>query len=497
MTATQDTAPPSERRSRALTGFVATILLTSFVAATYGFGFYLFSQIVTDMRHDLGFDYTVVGTVTAGGQLGFLLFAMLGTWLSNRIGGGQVAIGSAALCGLCLVLIPVTDSIVFIGILLAVLGGTAASVYVPLVEIVGRVIDYRHRGKVLGLISSGTSYGVFINSVLVPPFIGDGNNWRGLWYSVGFGTLMVTLVATLVFWKLGLFRPDPAQAPADDADDASRSGAGEGNSAKAGWRMVLVRWVVIIWVMKFLNGFACMPYQNYLSPYLREGEGFSIDFASQVWGVIGFIGMIAGFAVGWLSDKIGVRAALLGCYVSFFLSTVLLIVAPVGIFPIISGVLFALAFYPIYGLVPAYVSKTARGAAATVIFGVTNVTQGVGGIVGNYAAGALKNLTGDFMWYYVVIAVATVALGLLTIQLPREGSDEAALTPGPQQRGTGDDAEAAEAAEADASGQAGDARPGHPSPAAAPAPAATTPPVSLPEPVPAAKPGRAPSEVAR
>ncbi|MEU8887458.1 MFS transporter [Streptomyces sp. NPDC048442] len=421
------------KRSHTIAGFATTVLLTSFVAATYGFGFYLFAQLVTDMRKDLGFDYTVVGTITAAGQLGFLVFALLGTWLSTRIGGGQVVIGSVALCGLCLVLLPVTNSIVLIAVLLTIMGGTAASVYVPLVEIVGRVIDYRHRGKVLGLVSSGTSYGVFVNSLLVPGFVQD-DNWQGLWYSVGFGTLMVTAVAAFTFHRLGLFRPEKAETPGtpDDGPGAGgRTPEGDStvkdNSARAGWRMVLVRWVVIVWIIKFLNGFACMPFQNYLSPYLREGLGFDIDFAAQVWGTIGVIGMFAGFAVGWLSDRIGVRASLVMCYSLFFTSSVLLVLAPVGFLPMVSGVLFALAFYPIYGLVPAYVSKSASGAAATVIFGVTNVTQGLGGIVGNYTAGFLKNVTGDFMWYYVVVAVVAVILGFLTLQLPREGSAESAI----------------------------------------------------------------------
>ncbi|MFR9798220.1 MFS transporter [Streptomyces sp. MS06] len=413
------TSAPTNR-SHVIAGFVITALLTSFVAATYGFGFYLFAQIVTDMRRDLGFGYTVVGTVTAAGQLGFLLFALLGTWLSTRVGGGQVTIGSAALCGLCLVAIPMTDSIVVIGVLLAVMGGTAASVYVPLVEIVGRVIDYEHRGKVLGLISSGTSYGVFVNSLLVPSFVGAGN-WRGLWFCVGLGTLTATSIAAFAFFRVGLFRPSDGPRTAV-ADRAARD-----DSAGAGWRMILVRWVVIVWVMKFLNGFACMPFQNYLSPYLREGLGFDIDFAAQVWGVIGVIGMGAGFAVGWLSDRIGVRTSLVLCYGMFFVSAALLVLAPVGYLPLVSGVLFALAFYPIYGLVPAYVSKSASGAAATVIFGVTNVTQGLGGIAGNYTAGLLKSWTGDFMWYYVVIAATTVVLGTLTLQLPREGSPESAV----------------------------------------------------------------------
>ncbi|MHC0430288.1 MFS transporter [Streptomyces sp. O3] len=444
-----------------LVGFAVTVLLTSFVAATYGFGFYLFSQLVTDMRHDIGFGYTVVGTITAAGQLGFLLFALFGTWLSNRFGGAQVTIGSVLLCGLCLVLVPVTDNIVVIGFLLTILGGTAASVYVPLVEIVGRVIAYEHRGKVLGLISSGTSYGVFINSILVPPFVSD-DNWQGLWYSVGAGTLMVTAIATFTFWRVGLFRPDGAenaQSTTGAGRDAATERQARKDSAKAGWRMVLVRWVVIIWVMKFLNGFACMPFQNYLSPYLREELGFDINFAAQVWGIVGVIGMGAGFAVGWLSDRIGVRAALLMCYASFFLSAVLLVLAPVGYLPLVSGVLFALAFYPIYGLVPAYVSKMAKGAAATVIFGVTNVTQGVGGIAGNYAAGMLKNATGSFMWYYVLIAATTVVLGLLTLQLPREGATEATIGADTPQHS--DDADQVLAA---------GARP-EPAPAPAPAPA--------------------------
>ncbi|MEU6131141.1 MFS transporter [Saccharopolyspora sp. NPDC047091] len=412
MNASTHSAAPAKRSP--LVGFVVTVLLTSFVAATYGFGFYLFSQIVTDMRLELGFGFTAVGTITAAGQLGFLVFALLGTWLSTRIGGGWMTLGSAVLCGLCLVLVPVTDDIVVIGVLLTILGGTAASVYVPLVEIVGRIINYEHRGKVLGLISSGTSYGVFINSMLVPSFVSD-DNWRGLWYAVGSGTLMVTAVATFTFWRIGILSGTADESTVD-------SGGDRAESARAGWKMVLVRWVVIVWIMKFLNGFASMPFQNYFSPYLREDLGFDIGFASTAWGVIGVVGMVSGFAVGWLSDKIGVRAALVLCYSCFFVAAVILVVAPVGFLPIASGVLFGLAFYPIYGLVPAYVAKTASGAAATIIFGVTNVTQGVGGIAGNYLAGALKNLTGGFMWYYVVIAVTTVVLGFLTLQLPREGS---------------------------------------------------------------------------
>lgn len=406
-------AEPAGSASNALAGVLITVLLTSFVASTYGFGFYLFSQLVPDMCADLGFDIRVVGTITAAGQLGFLAFAVAGAWLAPRIGGGQVVIGSVALCALCLMLLPMTDSILLIGLLLTILGGTAASVYVPMVEIVSRVIGYAHRGKVLGLVSSGTSYGVFVNSLLVPIFVVAGD-WRGVWLTVGAGTFVVTLIATVTFWKLGLFRRPPAPA----------AGAARGGGFIAGIGAALVPWVLIIWAITFLNGFSTLPFQNYLSPYLREELGFSVETAAFVWGVIGFIGMFAGFVVGWMSDKTGVRLALVLTYLCVVAAATILVVAPTESLVVAAGVLFAVAFYPIFGLVPAYVAKTAEGAQATIVFGIANVTLGIGGMVGNYAFGLVASLTGTFTWIYVAIALAAGLLAILSMVLPAEGADD-------------------------------------------------------------------------
>ena len=402
--------PPTSTASSPWPSLLITVLLTGFIAATYGFGIYLFSQLVTDMRADLGFDYRAVGLITAAGQLGFLLFAMAGAWLAPRLGGGVVVIGSVALCGACLLALPTTDDILIIGALLTVLGGAAASVWVPMVEIVARSIAYRHRGKVLGLASSGTSYGVFINSLLVPMFVINGN-WRGVWVAVGAGTLAMTVFAVLVFWRLGLLRREPRSAPA--------SGMPVGRTSL---RTVIAPWVLIIWAMTLLNGLATLPFQNYLSPYLREELGLGVELAAWVWGAIGFIGMFAGFVVGWLADRTGVRAALLFAYTCLLLAALTLAIAPSGVLPMAAGVLFAIAFYPIFGLVPAYVAKTADGGTATVIFAVANVTLGIGGMSGNYLAGMAKNLSGTFVWTYVAVAVCAAALGVLTALLPREGA---------------------------------------------------------------------------
>lgn len=401
-------------------GIAIAILLTSVTAATYGFGVYLFPQLVSDMRQDLHFDFAVVGTITAAGQGCYILFSLGGTWLARRIGGSQVLIGSLGFCGLFLLMIPLTSNIWLIGLLLALMGGLTASVWVPMAEIIALTIAWKNRGKVLSMISSGTSYGVFINSLLVPVLV-VGGQWQTIWYVVGGGTLVLTLIALLVFRNMGLFF-HPSRTESDDTPAAATL-AERSQRWLTGIRSVIAPWVVVIWLLTFVGGFCAMPFQNYLSPYLMEEVGISTSLASHIWGTIGFTGMFSGFCLGWLADKTGVRMTLRFSYLCLFLAGVLLVTLPTGYYLFAASILFALAFYPIFGLIPAYTAKkvqNADGGTITIIFGVSNVTLGLGGMLGNLIGGMLKQSTGSFFWTYVVVIVAALALALLSLMLPSE-----------------------------------------------------------------------------
>lgn len=390
------------------------LLLTGLVAATYGFGIYLFAQLVPDMRASLGFDIAYVGTITAAGQAGFLASALLAAWLTPRVGGGWMIFGSGAVCALALLLMPLAQNVVLIGLLLTVLAGTAATVFVPMVDVIARAVPYQYRGMAMGLVSSGTSYGVFINSLLVPLYAPQGE-WRTVWWIVGLITVVLVAGVFLVFKRARLFM----------RNDESAS---EGAPRKGVLREALQGWVYKVWSMNFLIGFSTFPFQNYLSSYLRTELHFAVEYTAQIWASIGFVGMFSGLALGALSDRIGLRAAMLMVYVCVATAAVILVVAPTGYWPLVAGVVFAVAFYPIFGLIPAYVSKMARGAAlAVTIFGIANIMQGVGGMLGNYCAGLLASMSGSFVAVYSVIAGVAVVLAVLTACLPNErGSRQAA-----------------------------------------------------------------------
>ncbi len=113
--------------------------------------------------------------------------------------------------------------------------------------------------------------------------------------------------------------------------------------------------------------------------------------------MIGFVGMFAGLVVSWLSDRTGLRTAMLLVYGCVVTAALIFVLHPYGYWPSVAAGLFSTAFYPVFDLIPAYASKLASSSAMAVsIFGVANVMQGSGGMLGNYGAGLLASYSGSF-----------------------------------------------------------------------------------------------------
>jgi MFS family permease len=397
----------NEGAPASLSSAATVAVLVACVAACYGFGLSLFPQIVPDMRADLGFDYVFVGTTTALVQFSTVVFAILAAWFSPRVGAAQVVIASVTLCSLCLLAIPLSGNTLVVGALLALIGGSGASTFVPMINLVSRTVSPGHRGFVMSVVSSAPAYGVVVNSLLVPNFAGAGH-WQTVWYIVGSITALLVLIAIFTFHRAGLFAKQRGDAEANEL------------SKDRGGIRAAMPWVLLIWALSFFNGLSPYPYLGFLSPYLREELGYSVSYAGWLWGMTGIVGIFAGFLAGAISSRVGTRAAILFCYVNFLVAGLLMFLAPTPALAILAGALFSLGFYPIYGLLPAYVSHRTSAVAAVTIFGISTVVQGIGGASGNYLGGMIKSASDSFSGIYLAFAAAGAFSIILTITLPRQ-----------------------------------------------------------------------------
>lgn len=394
-----------------------TLFFTAFVAVTYGFGIYLFASLVAEMRQDLGFDYTTVGLVTGIAQVGFLVAALLSGVLSPVIGAMRLILGALAMTAVSLLVMWQLSGTPMLGLLLTVMGAGAAAVWVPMVAVCQQAIPPRHQAKALGLMSSGTSYGVFLNGVIVPPLVAAAG-WRSVWLAVAILSLLLFIAGWLRLRRL-------RETATESATTETKHSTPQPHRFRDRLNEVLQPLGLLLIVTMFLNGFTCMPFQTYLVPLMREDLGWPVDISARVWSLIGGVGMVGGFALGWLADRISVKWAMLLTYLLLAAAAATILamshlLPPIPAMMHLAGVLFGLAFYAIFGLVPAYVSAVYRGETATLLFGIGNIALGLGGLLGNLAGGYAKSLMGSFTPVYGVITAAALLLVLLALVTPNE-----------------------------------------------------------------------------
>lgn len=379
------------------------LVCAAIIVSTFGFGVYLFSAIASDMRSDLGFSYTTVGTIIAVAQFGFLGASIFSSMLVPRLGAIPVVLGSTLICGLGLLLLGVVSSPWMIGAILTVLAACAASTWTPMVGLVAEHIDFKHRGKTMGVIGSGTSYGIFINGLIIPMLLPD-YGWRGVWICMGSITVVITVIAAIIMLS-GKKRSQAAQDGPSFLQQIPQ--------------IISVKpWLLLSSV--FLASIAFISFMNYISLYVRDDLGLAVSVSGQVLMIIGAVGMVAGLATGALADKIGAKAGIVLMLMLLLGASLLLLNYVDTWFLYLAALGYGTAYVGYFSIVPAYISKAYPAELSTTIFGGTNFAMAIGAMLGNFLGGWSKSSFGDFSMVYIVAAVTAVVVIGMTMRFKSE-----------------------------------------------------------------------------
>ncbi len=388
-----------------------TILFTSFIAATYGFGVYLFSTILPDMRAELHFSYTEAGGFISLAQVGFLVAALTSSVLTHKMGAQRLILLSMLTSCLSLLGLIFVSERWHIAVLLTTAGAAAAAVWVPMVAVAQELIPIKHQGKAIGLMSSGTAYGVFVNGLAVPILLPE-YGWRAVW------VFAAILACTFFVWGWARLSKHEDSRNTNNPD-SSATPIEQSNERISIGQLFRQPSILMILVMMFLNGIACMPAQNYLMSYLRDDLGYDLAIAGRAWSAIGLFGMAGGFVMGALADKIGVKKSLTLTYLLLSVATALFLHHGSAYEVYLGAAIFGLAFNAIFGLVPAYVSLNFPKSSATLIFGLATVLLGVGSMIGNFYGGVIHDAFNSFSAVFLISTITALLLACLSFSLDR------------------------------------------------------------------------------
>lgn len=366
---------------------------------SHGFGLFLFAALVPLMQESIDITSWHLATIGALTQLSYLAGAMILGIIGHRMDSGRLLIGTGILTSCLLFSMAWLNDPLIITCVLTVMAASAAISWGGIVEMVTSFGRLDRTSTNLSIASSGTAWGYSLNGLiilLVVPVFG----WRSGWIAASvFG--LITLFATIT-----LLRHMRQNKEEHDIEVTFAM-----TSRQLFVTVFKERTAFLSCLVLFLVGLSTMTFSTWLNTFLAQ-LNLPAALGGYTWSVIGMTGMVVGFFAGKLADSKGHGIALLIIFGAFALGLLAFTYDPAR-FVLLAGLGYGLMYFPIWGIVAGWVSKHYSSKATMQINGIGMVTFGLGGALGNLAAGAINEFTGSLMNVYWLITAMGCVLFVL------------------------------------------------------------------------------------
>ncbi|HCS10791.1 MAG TPA: hypothetical protein DIV40_04975, partial [Clostridiales bacterium] len=163
----------------------------------------------------------------------------------------------------------------------------------------------------------------------------------------------------------------------------------------------------------FLMGFLMAPWLNVLPAHLMD-RGFDAIFASKILGGVMFIMALSKIFVGAIHDRIGIKAAIGICLISFVISAVLLFIVKSQFIAWMFAVLFGISLSALSVLLPLFTSAIAGDEYLKDIIGIASALIGAGIALGTPIINFSYDLTGSNNIILIIFTILGIFNMLLT-----------------------------------------------------------------------------------
>ena len=383
---------------------VITALFTAFIACAYAFGIYLFSTMIPDMRGDLGYTAQTVGLISALTQAGLMAGGLIVGHVWQRIGALRTILITQFIVAFCLILTTFVTNAAQLTLICMVLGACASFIWIPMTPYVQTHIPLKRHGIALGMMGGGTSWGVFLNGLFIPPVI-ENSTWRMVWLTAGSAALVLCIIGYLALKAippLSATEDQETKHPVKTIDVLKDLSA------------------VFIILITMINGLAFLPFETYLTSLFRDQHGWTLAGATGLWSGIGIGGMMGGIGFGVLTDRIGPKRAMIiaNAFMAFAAIAAWLSASAYIVYPAVF--VFGIGYNGVFGVLAAYVARIMEPAAAGLLISLSFIALGLGSLTGNFTGGLLTGMPGGYNILYGLVAAFATANVLLTFALRRE-----------------------------------------------------------------------------
>ena len=393
---------------------ILALIFTACNATTHGFSIFLYSALLPQIRQVFELSYSQAAFVAALLQLFYMgasiVSGIAAAWISPR---NMVKL-TMALSPALLALAVATPWVLPFALCLALVSACAVSNWNAIAALVGEVIPASHRSRVLGLASSGAAFAICLNGVLIALL--QGISLRYFWLMCAGLTLIVTL---LTFWAL---------APLATGQHIKQSSAPSLRRVLRQWVDLCLEYPVALHILllsAFIGGISG-PFLNFLSAFASERLGANAQITGSLWTLIGIGGVVGGLLLGALADRWGALRVMALSISAFGLAMLALLWQPSLNLTWLAAGLFALFYFPAWGLMAAYLSARLSPVQSLQVVSLSMVGYGLGSATANWLCGWLLQATGQFgLVHGWIVCWVTASLLLLRLMARRQRCEPA------------------------------------------------------------------------
>ncbi|MGD8263329.1 MAG: MFS transporter [Desulfobacterales bacterium] len=387
-------------------------LLTTIAA--HGFGRMSYTIILPAMKDGLQLNYTQLGLLGTGNFIGYLTMAIIGGFLAAKFGTRIVITFALIVMGVTMILTGLADSFGFAFAMRLLTGlGNGAS-YVPAMALGSAWFSIKRRGFATGIVSAGIGTGTAIASLVVPRILAafGPNGWRYSWCILG---AIVICISVIVY---GFVRSRP------DEKGLQQVGAEQTKLASPGSEIEKVsslQWTEVIgkgsvWylgVIYFFYGISYIIYLTFFAAYLVKEMGFSQEWASGLYALLGGLSIFCGVIWGGISDKLGRSKGSALAYLTLGLSYIVYALIRVEFGFYLSAIIFGLTAWSIPTIMAAAAGDFVGPRLAPAGLGFITLFFGIGQALGPALGGYLADATQSFRVPFLVAGGLSL-IGMVT-----------------------------------------------------------------------------------
>jgi predicted MFS family arabinose efflux permease len=348
------------------------------IFACLGFGRFTFGMILPNMQESLAISTTQIGFISSANFIGYFVGIFFINTLYNKFETYKLIVGTLLLQGLSMLLMVFFSEYKTISFFYFFSGFFAAIVNLSLMAYMANIVPKNIRGKVLGIVVSGSGLAIIFSGLIVPFIEGLSFDmpWKYSWAIFSFFLILISFVS------LGAIKKDTSHHM-----DENKTSFKSYISENSFWKIAL---------LYIIFGITYIIYVTFFVSAVMDKYELNTSISSWFWILFGFISIFSGFVFGYIADKVGAFKSLVIVFLLQGFAQIILALNFDSSFIWISVVLYGITAWSVPSLVALLssiyfdVKKTAQVLSLlTLLFAIAQTIAPV-------LAGFIKDYTHSF-----------------------------------------------------------------------------------------------------